>query len=166
MSKRILIDLARFRETAVNGEYCYGECSYDFHPNNTGMKDIIELAMLRFTCRHCEQAPCIKVCPVDALEKDEDGTLHRAINLCVSCQSCVAVCPFGTLSNGIITKLKNICDQCDFSDESQELLCMKTAPAGAIVFTDIEPDDQEHIYKLSERILVKEFLWEDLQRNE
>jgi len=164
--KKILIDLAKFRETSVNGEYNYGECSYDFHPNNIGMKDIIEQAMLRFTCRHCEDAPCIAVCPAEALEKDEDNILHRATNLCIGCQSCVAACPFGTLSNRIITSLKSRCDLCNLNDESKPTKCMTTAPEGAIVFTDAEPNEAEHIHRLSERILVREIPWEDLKDND
>ncbi len=166
MSKKILIDLAKFRETSVDGKYNYGECTYDYHPNNIGMKDIVEQAMMRLTCRHCEEAPCINVCPTEALEKDDDNNLHRALNLCIGCQSCVAACPFGTLSNRIITNLKSICDLCDFGDDSLPLKCMKTAPEGAIVFTDMEPNEAEHIYRLNDRVLIKEFVWDDLKKNE
>ncbi|MBM4402909.1 MAG: hypothetical protein FJ042_00735 [Candidatus Cloacimonetes bacterium] len=166
MRKKILIDLAQFLGTSVNGEYNYGECSYDFHPTNVGMKDIIEHAILRFRCRRCENAPCISVCPTEALERREDNVIRRAVNLCVSCQSCVVACPFGTLSNRIITNLKSVCDLCDFDDESGELRCMKTAPPGAIVFTDMEPNEQDHIYSLSDSILIKDYAWEDLKKNE
>ena len=31
------------------------------------------------------------------LEKDMDGLIHRHINLCISCKSCVTICPFGTM---------------------------------------------------------------------
>ncbi|MDP2173016.1 MAG: 4Fe-4S dicluster domain-containing protein [Candidatus Cloacimonadaceae bacterium] len=166
MSKKILIDLAKFRETAVNGVYNYGECTYDFHPNNIGMKDIVEDAMLRLTCRRCEEAPCINVCPAEALEKDEEKILKRATNLCIGCQSCVAACPFGTLSNRIITNLKSICDLCDFGEDSQPLKCMETAPKGAVEFTEEEPSEAKHIHRLNDRILVKEFVWEDLKKND
>ncbi len=164
--KKILIDLAKFREKATNGEYNYGECSYDFHPDNIGMKDIVEQAMLHFTCRRCEDAPCIDVCPAEALEKDDEGVISRATNLCIGCQSCVAICPFGTLTNRIITDKKSICDLCDFTDKSKPLKCMETSPEGAVSFTDIEPNDVENIYALNDKILIKEFRWDDLMRNE
>ncbi|MFC1887881.1 4Fe-4S dicluster domain-containing protein [Candidatus Cloacimonadota bacterium] len=165
MSKKILIDLNKFRDTE-DGNYSYGECSYDFHPNNIGMKNIVEMAMLKFTCRKCEDAPCIEVCPEDALERDEFGIIQRASNLCVSCQSCVAVCPFGTLMNEVIAQKKSICDLCDFTDGSNDLKCMETAPEGAVVFTDMEADEEDHIHQLSEKILVKEIVWEKLLNNE
>ncbi len=163
MGKKILIDLAKFREAAKDGEYNYGECTYDFHPDNIGMKDIVEKAMMRLTCRRCEEAPCINVCPAEALEKDDEGILVRATNLCIGCQSCVAVCPFGTLANRIITDKKSICDLCDFNDASKPLKCMETAPPGAITFTDAEPTEEEGIYQINEKVLVKEIKWEDLK---
>ena len=106
------------------------------------------------------------MCPADALEKGEDNVIKRATNLCIGCQSCVAICPFGTLTNKIITDKKSICDLCDFTDDSQPLKCMQTAPEGAVTFTDIEPADDECIYALNDKVLIKEFRWEDLMRNE
>lgn len=163
MAKKILIDLARFREAVKDGEYNYGECSYDFHPENKGLKDLIEQAMMMMTCRRCEEAPCVNSCPEEALEKDDEDILYRATNLCVGCQSCVVACPFGTLLNRIITDKKSICDLCDFEEGSKPLKCMETAPEGAIIFTDAEPDEQEYIYKLNEKVLVKEIQWDDLK---
>jgi Fe-S-cluster-containing dehydrogenase component len=165
MSKKILIDLNKLRNTA-DGKYNYGECSYDFHPDNKGLKNIVELAMLKFTCRKCEEAPCIEVCPEEALEKDEYGVIQRASNLCVSCQSCVAVCPFGTLMNEVIAQKKAICDLCDFTEKATTLKCMETAPAGAVTFTDEEADAENNIHQLTERILVKEIIWDRLLNNE
>ena len=52
-----------------------------FYPllNTNGLKTIRELATFRFTCRKCEDAPCINVCPADALEKDENGSYFHVI---------------------------------------------------------------------------------------
>ncbi|MCF7920545.1 MAG: 4Fe-4S binding protein [Candidatus Cloacimonetes bacterium] len=164
MSKKILIDLSKFRFSDT-GQYNYGECIYDFHPHNTGMKDVIERAMLEFACRRCEDAPCIAVCPEEALERDENGAIHRATNLCVGCQSCVAVCPFGTLMNEIITAKKAICDLTGCLKSNNPLKCLESAPEGAITLTDQEADPENHIYQLDEHILVKEFRWQDLIDN-
>ena len=165
MGKKILIDLNKFRFTE-DGNYSYGECSYDFHSGNIGIKNIVEQAMLKFTCRKCEDAPCIDVCPEDALERDEFGIIERASHLCVSCQSCVAACPFGTLMNEGIAQKKSICDLCDFDDKTKTLKCIDTAPEGAVVFTDLEADEAKHIFQLNDRILVKEIIWDELLNNE
>ncbi|MDG5786091.1 4Fe-4S dicluster domain-containing protein [Evansella sp. AB-P1] len=49
-------------------------------------------------CNHCEDAPCVKACPVKAMYKDENGlTLHDA-DKCIGCKSCMASCPYGVIS--------------------------------------------------------------------
>ncbi|AOM83492.1 4Fe-4S dicluster domain-containing protein [Salisediminibacterium beveridgei] len=49
-------------------------------------------------CNHCDNAPCIKACPVTAMYKDEDGlTLHDA-DRCIGCKACMTACPYGVIS--------------------------------------------------------------------
>ncbi len=36
---------------------------------------------------------CIRVCPVDAITKDENGRIQVDRNICIGCEKCVAVCP-------------------------------------------------------------------------
>ena len=160
MSRKILIDLAKFRETAVDGKYNYGECTYDFHPDNIGMKDIVEQAMMRLTCRRCEEAPGMMFAYVEAWKKRT--TLAQVRFIFGRSASHVLVCPLE--HQRIIKSLKSISYLCDFNyDYIQN---MKTAPEGAIVFTEIEPNEEEHIYSLNDRVLIKEFVWDDLKKNE
>jgi len=46
-------------------------------------------------CYHCEDAPCVSVCPTDALIKKDDGFVSVRENLCIGCQYCLSACPFG-----------------------------------------------------------------------
>jgi len=46
-------------------------------------------------CYHCENAPCVSVCPTDSLLKQEDGFVQVRDDLCVGCQYCLSACPFG-----------------------------------------------------------------------
>ncbi|QDX41397.1 4Fe-4S dicluster domain-containing protein [Salarchaeum sp. JOR-1] len=46
-------------------------------------------------CYHCEDAPCVSVCPTDALQKNDDGFVQVSEDLCVGCQYCLSACPFG-----------------------------------------------------------------------
>ena len=163
--KKLLIDLARFRE-GKDGRMNFGECVYDFHSDNKGIKALIEQAMLKFTCRRCEDAPCILVCPAEALEKDENGTLVRSSNLCIACKSCVVVSPFGTLMNEVFSAHKSVCDLCEFTEETQTLKCIETCPEGALQFVEFDENEKENIFKLNDKVLVKELLWEKLMRNE
>ncbi|MDE1187770.1 MAG: 4Fe-4S dicluster domain-containing protein [Pantoea sp.] len=47
-------------------------------------------------CRHCEDAPCAGVCPVNAITR-QDGAVQLNANLCVSCKLCGIACPFGAI---------------------------------------------------------------------
>jgi formate dehydrogenase iron-sulfur subunit len=46
-------------------------------------------------CYHCENAPCVSVCPTDSLISMDDGFVDVRDNLCVGCQYCLSACPFG-----------------------------------------------------------------------
>lgn len=46
------------------------------------------------SCMHCEDAPCVTACPLQVLEKDEQGFVVVAHQRrCIGCKRCVAVCP-------------------------------------------------------------------------
>lgn len=47
------------------------------------------------SCRHCEDPLCVKSCIAGAISKDENGTVVIDQNKCVSCFTCVLVCPYG-----------------------------------------------------------------------
>lgn len=158
MGKKILIDLMQCREC----ESCQVSCEYDFHPANNGMHDLLESAVFMHTCRKCESAPCIEVCPADALEKSENGVIARAVNLCVACHSCVAICPFGTLFNDFFEKRKSICNLCDLDDHTVSLACVESCPEGALQLVDMEPSEAENLFSLNDRVLIKEHKWEKL----
>ena len=49
-------------------------------------------------CRQCENAPCVAVCPVGALQQDENGAIIMRVQYCASCKMCIAVCPYGAIS--------------------------------------------------------------------
>ncbi|MDP2423264.1 MAG: 4Fe-4S dicluster domain-containing protein [Bacteroidales bacterium] len=161
MAKKLIIDLTKCRTC----EECVVECLYDHHPVNHGMKSLLEMAAFQFTCRRCEDAPCIEVCPPEALERNNEGIVERALNLCIACKSCVTVCPFGTLMNHFFEVRQPICDLCDFNELTKSLKCIDTCPKGALSFTEFVPDDKKHILELNERVLVKEYAWEKLKQN-
>lgn len=50
---------------------------------------------LPMQCYHCAEAPCVSVCPTDALQKSDDGFVDLEEDLCVGCQYCLSGCPFG-----------------------------------------------------------------------
>ena len=48
-------------------------------------------------CRHCEDAPCVNVCPTNALIYKNNSVQLVAEN-CIGCKTCVIACPYGAMS--------------------------------------------------------------------
>jgi menaquinone reductase, iron-sulfur cluster-binding subunit len=46
-------------------------------------------------CMHCDNPPCIKVCPVQATYKDEEGLVRQNYQRCIGCRFCTVACPYG-----------------------------------------------------------------------
>ena len=66
------------------------------------------------SCQQCVDAPCLAVCPVKAISRDE--SLNRVqvnYDVCIGCRMCVAACPFGAM--GFNTDVKKVfkCDFCE-----------------------------------------------------
>ena len=56
------------------------------------------------TCHHCEGAPCLKVCPVNAIRRDADGCVRVDEPHCIGCKMCAVACPFGAIHMGGTTR--------------------------------------------------------------
>jgi Fe-S-cluster-containing hydrogenase component 2 len=160
MAKKILIDMIRLREVmAENHDLSIPEALFYPVPNSNGLKTIRELATFRFTCRRCEDAPCIAACPADALEKDSEGIINRHTNLCISCKSCVTICPFGTMMTDFFRHHRNRDLYYDLTDTSDMERFVAACPPGTVIITDSREAPEENIFKLNDKVLVKDFLY-------
>ncbi|HCI55574.1 MAG TPA: 4Fe-4S dicluster domain-containing protein [Bacteroidales bacterium] len=160
MAKRILIDMIKLRSAmAENHNLQLPEAVFYPVPNTNGLKTIRELAVFRYSCRKCEDAPCIASCPADALEKDEEGIINRSINLCVSCKSCVSICPFGTMMTDFFKHHRNKDLYYDLTDSEEMIKFIEASPPGTVSLTDMKESPEENIFKLNERVLIKDFIY-------
>lgn len=132
-----------------------------FYPilNSNGLKTIRELAVFRYTCRKCEEAPCIEACPAEALEKDGEGIISRHTNLCVSCKSCVAICPFGTMMTDFFKHHRSKDLYYDLTNSRELEKFIEACPPGTVSKTDMKESPEENIFRLNERVLIKDFIY-------
>ena len=160
MAKKILIDLEKFRTVpGSNGNETPPEGWYRPSVSEHGLKSIRELAVFYMTCRKCTDAPCVEACPADALEKHPEGFISRATNLCISCKSCVVICPFGTMMTDFFEYHRDKENYHDLMDEKELEVFIRKSPEGAVQLVEMEEDPGQHIYSLNERVLVKERVW-------
>ena len=68
-------DIARIRVVTVN----------EGQPGETNVS---------IPCMQCSKAPCVSVCPVDALFTREDGIVHVNKDTCIGCGYCLYAFPF------------------------------------------------------------------------
>lgn len=89
----------------------------------------VETPML---CQQCESAPCMAVCPVTALSRDDDmGRVSLDYDLCIGCKFCVAACPFGAMGIDAVTRKVIKCDLCD-----GDPTCVKFCETKALQYED------------------------------
>jgi Fe-S-cluster-containing dehydrogenase component len=46
-------------------------------------------------CQHCQDAPCVTVCPAKATYKRADGITVQDFRRCIGCRYCIVACPYG-----------------------------------------------------------------------
>jgi Fe-S-cluster-containing hydrogenase component 2 len=160
MAQRILIDMIKMRKAlSENPGFIVPEALYYNGINDNGLKTIRELATFRFTCRKCEDAPCIAACPAEALEKDDEGIISRYTNLCISCKSCVTICPFGTMMTDFFKHHRNRDLFYDLTDNKELEKFIRACPEGTVSVVDSDEKPSEHIHMLNDNILIREYLY-------
>ena len=87
-------------------------------------------------CMHCEEPTCARVCPADAIAKDELGVVHSAnAARCIACSNCVLACPFGVPKKIEPMKLMMKCNLCyDRTSAGRRPMCATVCPSGALFY--------------------------------
>ena len=102
-------------------------------------------AVLR--CNHCDDAPCIEICPTVALFRRHDGIVDFDNERCIGCKSCMQACPYDAL---YIDPDRNTAAKCNFDasrvDMGYKPACEVVCPTQAILSGDLD-DPQSAVSK-------------------
>ncbi|MEE9432669.1 MAG: 4Fe-4S dicluster domain-containing protein [Sphingorhabdus sp.] len=97
------------------------------------------------SCLHCDDAPCVTVCPTGAsYKREEDGIVLVNENICIGCKLCSWACPYGAReydeTEGVMKKCTMCVDKIyneNLPEESRVPACVSSCPAGARSFGDL-----------------------------
>jgi len=90
-------------------------------------------------CNHCDDAPCVTICPTVALYRRPDGIVDFDGARCIGCKSCMQACPYDALYIDPETKTAAKCHYCAHRVEAGlEPACVVVCPVQAIVPGDLD----------------------------
>ncbi len=95
-------------------------------------------------CNHCEDAPCVNICPTKALYKRQDGIVDFNKDSCIGCKSCMEACPYEAI---YIDPSNNTAAKCNYCAHRTEVglqpACVIVCPEQAIISGDLEDPTSE-----------------------
>ena len=94
-------------------------------------------------CNQCEDAPCMTICPTNALFRADNGVVDFQDDNCIGCKSCMNACPYDAL---FINPETNTAQKCNFCNHRIEVglepSCVVVCPTEAIKIVDFDnPSD-------------------------
>jgi molybdopterin-containing oxidoreductase family iron-sulfur binding subunit len=163
----MVIDLSRCKNLRKCQEAC--NHAHDVHPGQNwikvhSMQDGEHEAPYwePTTCMHCDEPPCVKVCPVDATFKRQDGLVLIDSDRCIGCRFCMAACPYSTRvfnweaplpdkssdeeysCETSLPQKKGTVGKCDFCPDMARMgmlpHCVNACPNGVFFFGDMNED--------------------------
>ncbi len=103
------------------------------------------------SCLHCDDAPCVTVCPTGAsYKREEDGIVLVNEDICIGCKLCSWACPYGAREYDEHAGVMKKCTLCidkiyneNLPLESRAPACVSTCPTGARSFGDLSDPDSD-----------------------
>ena len=122
-------------------------------------------------CQHCEEPPCVDVCPTGASFKRADGIVLVDKHICIGCRYCVMACPYKARSfihedltdqNPDVPRGKGVVESCTMCvhrvDRGEQPACVEACTkAGheAILFGDLNDPTSEIAKRIASKATVQ-----------
>ena len=123
---------------------------------NAYTQDALKGKTIPVLCNHCDNPPCVRVCPTKATWKRDDGIVMMDWHRCIGCRYCMAACPYGSRSfnwqdpaphvtnptTDYPTRTRGVVEKCTMCEErlakGRPPACVDACPErGALVFGDL-----------------------------
>ena len=102
-------------------------------------------------CNHCDDAPCVTICPTVALYRRPDGIIDFDGARCIGCKGCMQACPYDALYIDPDTHTAAKCNYCAHRIEvGLEPACVIVCPEQAIIAGDLD-DPKSTIARIVDR---------------
>ena len=102
-------------------------------------------------CNHCDDAPCITICPTGALFRAANGVVDFDDSNCIGCKGCMNACPYDAIYINPETNTANKCNFCNHRvTRGLEPSCVVVCPTNAIRVADLD-DPGDSVTKLIAR---------------
>jgi Fe-S-cluster-containing dehydrogenase component/formate-dependent nitrite reductase membrane component NrfD len=95
-------------------------------------------------CNQCTDAPCVRICPTNALFKRRDGIVDLHGESCIGCRACMEACPYDQLFIDPNTHTAEKCNFCANRVENKLLpSCVIVCPTQCRIFGDLDDPASE-----------------------
>jgi Fe-S-cluster-containing dehydrogenase component/formate-dependent nitrite reductase membrane component NrfD len=95
-------------------------------------------------CNQCDEAPCARICPTNALFKRRDGIVDLHGDACIGCRACMVACPYDQLFIDPDTRTAEKCNFCANRVENELLpACVSVCPTECRIFGDLDDPESE-----------------------
>ena len=127
---------------------------------NSLVKSTVQGRSIPLLCNHCDNPPCVRVCPTQATWRRSDGTVMMDYHRCIGCRYCMAACPYGSrsfnwsdpqphikdINPDYPTRTKGVVEKCNFCEErlalGQPPACVAACKKGALTFGELKPGSE------------------------
>jgi Fe-S-cluster-containing dehydrogenase component len=147
----------------------HDERPYGPHPTGTffnrvqtyeaGVFPATETVHFPKSCLHCEDPPCVPVCPTGAsYKRASDGIVLVDYDKCIGCKYCAWACPYGARELDEERQVMTKCTLCvdrigdtSLAPEDRKPACVKACPTGARLFGDVHDPGSDVSRAIRER---------------